>query len=190
VVGVDLPRLKRREMEALSVEEFRRFLTVARESEWYALFALALTTGMRPSEYPALKWSDIDWQRGAASVCRTIQISSNAWIFYDTKLKRSRRSVKLQNFALAALDELGGQRETEDDLVFHKGGQPLRQRKIKVEFRRLLAAAGIRSIRLYDLRHTAATLAVAAGASVKVTPDPGREETPAALRRCRKKHFP
>ena len=67
-VGVDLPRLKRREMEALSVEECRRFLTVARESEWYGLFALALTTGMRPSEYLALKWSDIDWQRGAASV--------------------------------------------------------------------------------------------------------------------------
>jgi integrase len=99
-VGVNLPRLKRREMEALSVEECRRFLTVARESEWYALFALALTTGMRPSEYLALKWSDIDWHRGTASVCRTIQISSNAWAFYDTKRKRSRRAVKLQNFVL------------------------------------------------------------------------------------------
>ena len=43
-------------------------------------------------------------------------------------------------------------------------------RKIKVEFRRLLAA-GIRSIRLYDLRHTTATLAVAAGVSVKVISD-------------------
>jgi integrase len=41
---------------------------VARESEWYPLFAIALTTGIRPSEYLALKWSDIDWQRGAASV--------------------------------------------------------------------------------------------------------------------------
>ena len=80
-IGVDLPRLKRREMAALSVEECRRFFTVARESEWYALFALALTTGMRPSEYLALKWSDIDWQRGTASVCRTIQISSKAWTF-------------------------------------------------------------------------------------------------------------
>src|SRR5579872_6688608 len=107
-------------------------------------------------------------QRGTASVCRTIQISSNAWTFYDTKRNRSRRAVKLQNFVLKALDDLGGQRETEHDLVFHKGGQPLRQRKIKVEFRRLLLAAGIRSIRLYDLRHTAATLSVAAGVSVKV----------------------
>jgi integrase len=72
-VGVDLPRMKRREMEALSVEECRRFLAVAKESNWFGLFALALTTGMRPSEYLALKWSDIDWQRGTASVCRTIQ---------------------------------------------------------------------------------------------------------------------
>ena|ERR1700678_1227956 len=97
-VGVDLPRSKRREMDALSVEECRRFLTVARGSELYTLFALALTTGMRPSEYLALKWSDIDWQGGAASVSRTIQTSSNAWTFYHTKRKRSRRSVKLQKF--------------------------------------------------------------------------------------------
>jgi len=42
---------------------------------------------------------------------------------------------------------------------------------VKREFRRLLEAAGIRPIRLYDLRHTAATLAVAAGVSVKVISD-------------------
>ena len=53
-VGVDLPRMKRREMEALSVEECRRFLVAARGTEWFALYALALTTGMRPSEYLAL----------------------------------------------------------------------------------------------------------------------------------------
>lgn len=39
---------------------------------------------------------------------------------------------------------------------------------VKREFRRLLAEAGLRPIRLYDLRHTAATLAIAAGVSVKV----------------------
>ncbi len=66
--GVDLPRMKHREMDALSVEECRQFLSVAKESEWYSLFALALTTGMRPSEYLALKWADIDFTRGTASV--------------------------------------------------------------------------------------------------------------------------
>ena len=100
---VDLPRVKRKEMDALCVEECRQFLAFAAESEWFALFALALTTGMRPSEYLALKWSDIDWQRGTASVSRTIQVSRSAWTFDDTKRKRSRRIVKLQNFVLEAL---------------------------------------------------------------------------------------
>jgi integrase len=168
-VGVDLPRMKRREMEALSVEECRRFLAVARETEWFALYALALTTGMRPSEYLALKWSDIDWHRGAASVCRTIQHSKAGFLFDDTKRKRSRRVVKLQDFVLKALDSLRnsqlhakeGACQAEPDLIFRsRTDSPLKQRNIKREFRRLLEAAGIRPIRLYDLRHTAATLAV------------------------------
>ena len=62
--------------------------------------------------------------------------------------------------------------QAEHDLIFRSGtGSPLRQRNVKREFRRLLEAAGIRPIRLYDLRHTAATLAVAAGVSVKVISD-------------------
>jgi integrase len=172
--------MKRREMEALSVEECRRFLAVTRETEWFALYALALTTGMRPSEYLALKWGDIDWQRGAASVCRTIQHSKAGWTFDDTKRKRSRRVVKLQEFVLKALTGLRNPHplaidtgfQVEHDLIFRSGtGSPLRQRNVKREFRRLLEVAGIRPIRLYDLRHTAATLAVAAGVSVKVISD-------------------
>jgi integrase len=179
-VGVDLPRMKRREMEALSVEECRQFLAVARESNWFGLFALALTTGMRPSEYLALKWSDIDWQRGTASVCRTIQKSGSIWTFEDTKRKRSRRLVKLQGFVLEALEKMQNSHlpttesepKAEHDLIFRSGrGDPLRQPTVKREFRKLLMAAGIRPIRLYDLRHTAATLAIAAGVSVKVISD-------------------
>jgi integrase len=177
--GVDLPRMKRREMEALNVEECRRFLAVARESQCFALFAFALTTGMRPSEYLALKWSDIDWQRGTASVSRTIQDVGPGWTFDDTKRKRSRRVVKLQGFVLNALGSMRSSRLSVDEdhgreheLVFRSGaGLPLRQRKVKREFRRLLARADVRPIRLYDLRHTAATLAMAAGVSVKVISD-------------------
>jgi integrase len=177
---VDLPRVKHKEMDALSVEECRRFLVVAAESEWHALLALALTTGMRPSEYLALKWSDIDWQRGTASVSRTIQVSRSAGTFDDTKRKRSRRIVKLQNFVLEALRGLQNKQGTGaegnccigHDLIFvNAEGAPLTQRAVKREFRRLLRKAGIRPVRLYDLRHTAATLGIAAGVSVKVISD-------------------
>jgi integrase len=178
--GVDLPRVKRKEMDALSIEECRQFLAIAAESEWFALFALALTTGMRPSEYLALKWSDVDWQRATASVSRTIQVSRSAWTFDDTKRKRSRRIVKLQNFVLEALRGLQNKQKTgvegnccsAHNLIFvTEAGMPLTQRVVKREFRRLLAKAGIRPVRLYDLRHTAATLGIAAGVSVKVISD-------------------
>ena len=179
-VGVDLPRLKRREMEALNVEECRRFFTVTRESEWYALFALALTTGMRPSEYLALKWSDIDWQRGAASVCRTIQISSKAWTFYDTKRKRSRRVVKLQNFVLEALGDLrksqqrqqGGDKcKTEHDLVFRKRWTAPATTKDKGQIPEA-SGGGWHTIDSF-VRSSShrRDLAVAAGVSVKVISD-------------------
>lgn len=48
---------------------------------------------------------------------------------------------------------------------------PLIQRRVKREFRRLLAKAGLRTVRLYDLRNTAATLGIAAGVSVKAISD-------------------
>lgn len=163
-------------MDDLSIEECRRFLTIARESKWFALFALAMTTGTRPIEYLALKWSDIDWPRGTASVSRTVQVSASGCHFDDTKRKRSRRIVKLQGFILEALENLRRlpspltkpKLESTHDLIFCSGsGEPLRQQTVKREFRRLLEAAGIRPIRLYDLRHTVATLAVAASVSVK-----------------------
>ncbi len=50
-------------------------------------------------------------------------------------------------------------------------GKPHKQRVVTREFRRLLAKAGTRPVRLYDLRHTAAALGIAAGVSVKVISD-------------------
>jgi hypothetical protein len=46
---VSIYPIKRREMEALSVDECKGFLKVAKELDWGALYALAVTTGMRPS---------------------------------------------------------------------------------------------------------------------------------------------
>ena len=56
-----------------------------------ALFALAMTTGMRPSEYLALTWADIDSFRGTASMSRTLEWQKGGWQFADTKRSRSRR---------------------------------------------------------------------------------------------------
>lgn len=71
--GVKLPRIRRREMRVFSVEEAKTFLNVALPTMYGTLFAVAVTTGMRPSEYIGLKWQDVDWERRTVSVKRTLR---------------------------------------------------------------------------------------------------------------------
>lgn len=64
---------------------------------------------MRPSEYLALSWRDIDWDRGTVSIVRSVHKHEGQWIFADTKRVRSRRVVKLQTWVLELLRKLKGQ---------------------------------------------------------------------------------
>ncbi|HIB11487.1 MAG TPA: hypothetical protein EYO17_06130 [Dehalococcoidia bacterium] len=56
--SVDAPRPRRQEMHTLDEDGMATFLEAARETPYYALFYLALYTGMRRSELLALRWSD------------------------------------------------------------------------------------------------------------------------------------
>src|SRR6266496_316615 len=69
---IDLPRLARKEMQALSPEEASRFLRVAKADRLGIVFSFALATGMRPEEYLSLKWTDLDLQAGTAKVRRNL----------------------------------------------------------------------------------------------------------------------
>ena len=175
--GAQLPRLGRREMRVLTAEQSRAFLEASRETHYGPLFALALTTGMRPSEYLGLKWQDIDWDRGTASVVRTLERAAGGWRFAETKRARSRRIIKLQEWVLRALKALQAraiQRSGWDwpdaaELVFTTpAGRPIHSDKLATRFKAILGEAALPIIRLYDLRHTAATLALAAGVPPKV----------------------
>jgi integrase len=106
--GVPIPRRERAEMQALSPEQARRFLAVARGTRYGALFELALTTGLRPSEYLALKWEDLDWERGTLSVVRSLDAEpGGGYRLEETKTRNSRRVVKLLPGVLSALGSTG-----------------------------------------------------------------------------------
>jgi integrase len=176
--GVQLPSPQCGEMSVLTTEQARSFLRAAVHSPKGYLFAVALTTGMRPSEYLALCWRDIDWDRGTVSVVRSIHRHDGQWIFADTKRVRSRRLVKLQTWVLELLrrmkDKTQAPGEACDtafaDLIFTTAhGDPINEEYlVKKHFKPLLREAGLPNIRLYDLRHTSATLALTVGVAPKV----------------------
>jgi|SRR5579859_947897 len=58
---VDAPKPRQFERTTWSAEEARRYLEVARTHRLYALYVLALYTGMRQGELLGLQYEDIDW---------------------------------------------------------------------------------------------------------------------------------
>jgi len=180
--AVELPKNTRREIHVLTPEQARAFLEACENDRLGALFALAMTAGPRPSEYLALKWSDFDDAAGTIRIARTLEwIEGGGWGFAETKRRGSRRTIKLQQHVVKALNDhrlarqaakdSAGDRWTDHNLIFttRKGG-PLSERNVaQQDFIRVLGAAGLPlDFRLYDLRHTAATLALSAGVPPKV----------------------
>jgi len=178
---VDLPRQKHTEMYAMSKDEVASFLATAKEDRWGTLFLLAVTTGMRPGEYMGLQWKDVNLDEGMIHVNKSLVRNKSEWRFDEPKTAKSRRTVKLAPTVVKSLrahrskqaaERLrAGIRYQDYDLVFATDtGQPLESRNlIKRHFKPVLKQAGLReTIRLYDLRHTCATLLLAAGEHPKI----------------------
>lgn len=180
---VELPKQTRKEMHALSPDEAARFLKAATEDRWGVLFAFALATGMRPEEYLGLQWKDVDLEGGAVTVRRALiwRAKGGGWYFGEPKTARSRRLIPLPATTLRALAEhrrkqaegrlKAGPSYQQHDLVFATPtGGPLMPHNLKCRhFRPILERAKLpQSFRLYDLRHSCATLLLAAGEHPKV----------------------
>jgi integrase len=73
VFGLKIVLKEDKKPEILKLEEIRRLLREARERNhpWYPIWAVALLTGMRNGELFALKWSDVDLEKGLITVQRT-----------------------------------------------------------------------------------------------------------------------
>jgi len=177
---VELPKVPHKEHRVLSPEEAARFLKVAATKPHGLIFELALWTGMRPEEYLALQWSDIDLSKGTARIRRALVRHKKTVQFEEPKTARSRRTVYLPQSIVQKLKAHKRKQAAEKlkfkgtwgpyDLVFCSvEGTPLSIPNLTYRyFRPILTAAGIPQIRLYDLRHSCATLLLVAEENPKV----------------------
>ena len=92
---VDLPKASRTERRVLSPEEAQKFLKTSGGMRHGLVFEFALLTGMRPEEYLALQWHDLDLERGTAQVRRALVRHKGSWSFEEPKTRKSRRTITL-----------------------------------------------------------------------------------------------
>lgn len=92
----------------MTPEESARFLCALREDRNLALFALALSTGMRPEEYLGLRWVDIDFTKARVTVVRALvwRTKGGGWYFTEPKTSRSRRTIPLPPSVIILLSDL------------------------------------------------------------------------------------
>jgi integrase len=146
----------------------------------YALFEAVAYCGLRRGEACGLRWEDMDWDASAFMVGSTIvQIGYRALIQDSAKTEGSQDWVAAADEVTASL-RAWRRKQTEERLAWgpawqdtgfmftREDGVPYHPAQVTARFERLARQAGLPPIRLHDLRHGAATLALAAGKDIKL----------------------
>ena len=163
-------------------EQLVAWLKVAVEDRDAAMWMLAATTGMRRSELAGVDRSLLDLDARTLEIFETRVVVDGNATDSDGKSASGNRIISLDPVTVAylrrhllVLDEerdAGG--EDYDDrglLMCHPDGRPIHPETITRRFNRLVDQAGVPRIRLHDVRHTYATLALDAGIDPKVLSD-------------------
>ncbi len=158
-------------VEPLTQDEIDLFLKTctAHKPAYYPFFLCAFRTGMRLGELLALRWGDIDWNKNFIRVEKAYKRGC----INQTKTGNTRR-VDMSDQLAGVLKALLTERKKEAlkmgrgepvEIIFHKNGSHMEQNYIRYIYKKLLRKAGIRTMRLHDIRHTFASLLLSNGES-------------------------
>jgi len=167
------------EMKTWTADELAQFLDFVSDDQLYAAWVVAATAGLRRGEVLGLRWIDIDLNASRLSVQQTLVSVAYETRFSVPKTARSRRSVSLDATTVAAL-RAHRKRQLEERMswgqayrdsglvVTREDGTLVHPDRFTQMFDKHVKDAGLPRIRLHDLRHTHATLALGAGVHPKV----------------------
>lgn len=174
-----LPKVERHEMTTLSPKQSARLLAEIKHTRVYWPVLLALATGMRRGEVFALRWRNVDLDRGFLRIMESLEQTKTGIRFKAPKTDRT-RVVTLPAFAVAELRRLKRQqaqellmlgiRQNGETLVCARAdGLPLQPQSLTHQFTRLIARIkDFPHIRFHDLRHSHATQLLSAGVHPKI----------------------
>lgn len=177
---VAAPRVAKPELEVYQDDEPAQLLEAAASNELGALWILMLGTALRLGEALGLRWSDVDLEAGALSIARSLRPidrrfraeGSARLQLVEPKTDDSSQPLALPAFVVDALRRhrstaASRPRNVAGFVFTSPRGTPLDPRNVSRAWDAFVAAAGLRRIRIHDLRHTAISLVLAEGGSLE-----------------------
>ena len=164
-----VPKLEKKEMHILHPEDISAYLKEADRRGVLAMFFLELTTGLRKGELVALLWSDLDEQSMTLNVCKQAVGVKGGGV----KVTRPKTETSIRRISLSqeTIDVLKREHEKHPELeIMFPSPKTLGMYypdSVTAIHNKILKSAGLPHIRLHDLRHTFATLALQNGVDVK-----------------------
>jgi integrase len=169
--GVKPPRIEPEPMRFLTHDQVAS-LAAAIDARYRALVYLAAYSGLRAGELVALRRPHVDFLRRTVTVVEQVQYIDRDYVVAPPKSGAGRRSVALPRLVADELEAhlRGLPDQSAEALVFPapEGGYLHLENFRKRVWLPAVEQAGVAPLRLHDLRHTCASLAIAAGADVKV----------------------
>lgn len=173
------------EMKVWTGAQLATFLRHVDDDRLAGAWWLLANTGMRRGEVLGLRWADVDLDAGTLRITRTlittdVERKGDPGIAWGTpKTAKGRRTVALDPATVAALRThrarqltermaLGAGYADQDLVVALPHGSPVHPKRLSYYFAKASRAAGLEPIRLHDLRHTHATLALRAGVHPRI----------------------
>jgi len=176
--AVEPPKPQRKEMRALNEAETAWLLHAAMGTRLYVPLALAVTTGMRRGEFLPLQWSDLDLGNRVAFLRRSVEQTKQGVRFKSPKSKKG-RTIALLPLAVEILKEhrrhqlnlrrvLGDAYHDLDLICSCEDGSIWAPDAFSSSFVGFARRAGLKGVRLHDMRHTHATQLLRQGVHPKV----------------------
>ena len=160
---------ERKEMLFWTKEEYQKFSEVMMDKpiSYYA-FQMLYWTGIREGELLALTPADFDFEKGTVKISKTYQRIKGEDMITSPKTKKSNRTVQMPDFLCTEMQEFfdmqyGLKRK---DRIFN-----ITKSYLHHEMDRGSKAAGVKRIRIHDLRHSHISLLIDMGFSAVAIAD-------------------
>lgn len=160
---------ERREMLFWTKEEYQKFAEEMMDKpvSYYA-FQMLYWTGIREGELLALTPADFDFERGTVKISKTYQRLKGQDVITSPKTKKSNRTIQMSDFLCQEMQEFFKMQYglKKKDRIF-----TVTKSYLHHEMDRGAKAAGVKRIRIHDLRHSHISLLIDKGFSAVAIAD-------------------